>query len=144
MGLLKEFKDFAMRGNVIDMAVGIVLGASFKEIVTALVNNVIMPPLGYFTGKVDFAALAIDLPVPDGDPVKIGYGLFINAIISFIIMAFAIFMVIKAMNKASELSKPDEEETPAEPTTKNCDYCQSEISIKATRCPNCTSELATS
>lgn len=137
MSLLKEFKDFAMKGNVIDMAVGVVIGVAFKAIVDSLVKDIIMPPIGYLTGGIDFSAMALKL----NDEVSIGYGLFLNAVISFLIVAFAIFMVIKQVNRLTELTKPKKEEAAAEPTTKTCEFCQTEISIKATRCPNCTSQL---
>lgn len=137
MGMLKEFKDFAVKGNVIDMAVGVVIGVAFKAIVDSLVKDIIMPPIGYVTGGIDFSAMAIPL----NDKVSIGYGLFLNAIISFLIVAFTIFLVVKQINRLSELTLRKKEETPAEPTTKKCEFCQTEISIKATRCPNCTSQL---
>ncbi len=138
MSVLKEFKDFAMKGNVIDMAVGVVIGVAFKAIVDSLVKDIIMPPIGYLTGGIDFSAMALPL----NDKVSIGYGTFLNAVISFLIVAFAIFMVIKQVNRLSEITKPKKDETLAEPTTKKCEFCQTEISIKATRCPNCTSQLS--
>ncbi len=133
-----EFKKFAMRGNVIDMAVGIIIGAAFGKIVNSLVEDVLMPPIGLFLGKVDFSELKWALT---GD-VAIRYGAFINALISFIIVAFAVFLLIKAINTLQEkiVAKEEAAETAA-PTTKTCPYCFSEISIKATRCPHCTSEL---
>ena len=129
--MLKEFKEFALRGNVVDMAVGIVIGAAFGTIVKSLVADVIMPPIGLLLGGIDFSNLFIVLR--HGAEA----GAFINTVISFLIVAFAIFMVIKSMNKL----KRKEEEKPAEPTTKECPKCFSTISIKATRCPLCTSEL---
>ena len=138
MGMMKEFKDFAMRGNVIDMAVGVVIGGAFKTIVDSLVKDIIMPPIGFLTGGIDFSSMALKL----NDEVSISYGLFINAVISFLIVAFTIFMVIKQFNRVSAMVAPKEEEAPKEPTTKTCEYCQTEISIKATRCPNCTSQLS--
>jgi large conductance mechanosensitive channel len=149
--MLKEFREFAMRGNVVDMAVGIVIGAAFGTIVKSFVDDVLMPPIGMLTGGVDFSNLFAVVKV--GDPagpyaaladakaagaVTINYGVFINSVISFLIVAFAVFMVIKAMNSL----KRKEEAPPAEPTTKHCEFCQTEIPIKATRCPNCTSQLA--
>ncbi len=121
MKIIQEFKDFAMKGNVVDMAVGIVIGGAFGTVVKSLVDNVIMPPIGYLTGKVDFANLSFNLPVPDGEPVQIKYGLFFNAIISFAIVAFALFIVIKWMNTirraagAQAGSEADDEEVPRVP-----------------------------
>ena len=149
--MLKEFKEFAMRGNVVDMAVGIVIGAAFGTIVKSFVADVLMPPIGLLMGGVDFSNLFA--VVKAGDPagpyaaladaqaagaVTINYGMFINTVISFLIVAFAVFMVIKAMNSM----KRKEEEPAAEPTTKECEFCITEIPIKATRCPNCTSQLS--
>ena len=148
--MLKEFKEFAMRGNVVDMAVGIVIGAAFGTIVKSLVADVLMPPIGLLMGGVDFSNLFII--VKEGSvagpfetlanahaagAVTINYGVFINTIISFLIVAFAIFMVIKGMNSM----KKQEEEAPADPTEKDCPHCFTSIPIKATRCPHCTSEL---
>jgi large conductance mechanosensitive channel len=148
--MFKEFREFAMRGNVVDMAVGIIIGAAFGTIVTSLVNDVIMPPIGLLLGNVDFSNLFIVLrdgktPGPymtlanakAASAVTLNYGLFFNAIISFIIVAWAIFMLIKNMNRL----KKKEEAAPAVPTKKDCPYCLSSIPIKATRCPACTSEL---
>jgi len=139
MGMLKEFKEFAMRGNVVDMAVGIVIGAAFGKIVSSFVNDVIMPPIGLLLGNIDFSQLAITLKEKTAatEAVTINYGVFINTILDFIIVAFAIFMVIKQMNRF----KRKEEAQVAEPTTKDCPKCFTAIPIKATRCPNCTSEL---
>ena len=147
---MKEFKEFALRGNVIDMAVGIIIGAAFGAIVKSLVDNVIMPPIGLLMGGVDFANLFFLLKA--GSPagpyvsladaqaagaVTISYGLFINNIISFLIVAFVMFLLIRTVNRLQK----EEEQAPAEPTTKECPYCLSTIPIKATRCPHCTSEL---
>ena len=139
MGMLKEFKEFAMRGNVVDMAVGIIIGGAFGKIVTSLVKDVIMPPIGMLLGNVDFSQLSITLreKTAEAEAVTISYGLFINTVLDFIIVAFCIFMVIKAMNRMQR----KEEEAPKEPTTRDCPKCCSSIPIKATRCPNCTSEL---
>lgn len=148
--MLKEFKEFAMRGNVVDMAVGIIIGAAFGAIVTSLVADVIMPPIGLLLGNVDFSNLFVTLrdgavagpylsvaQAKAAGAVTLNYGLLINAIISFLIVAFAVFMLIRAINK---LKRP--EVTPAAaPTTKECVYCYSAIPIKAVRCPACTSEL---
>lgn len=147
----KEFKEFAMRGNVVDMAVGITVGAAFGLIAKSLVDNIIMPPIGLLLGKVDFSQLYILLkegttPGPyitmkdatAAGAVIMSYGAFLNTIISFIIIAFAIFLVVKGINKM----KKREEKIPAPaPTTKNCPYCLEKISIKASRCPYCTSQI---
>ena len=130
MGLLKEFKEFAVKGNAIDMAVGLVIGAGFGKIVTSLVSDIIMPPLGLLLGRMDFSGLAIKL----NDHAAIKYGAFINTIVDFAIVAFAIFLVIKQLNRLKAAP-------PAEPTMKPCPKCCSAIAIKATRCPQCTSEL---
>ncbi len=148
--MLKEFKEFAMRGNVIDMAVGIIIGAAFGTIVKSLVSDVIMPPIGLLLGNVDFSNLFIVLKhgaqagpfatlaeANAAGAVTLNYGVFINTIISFLIVSFAIFIVIKNMNKL----KRKEEAPAAAPTTKECPFCFSTIAIKAVRCPNCTSEL---
>ena len=139
MGMLKEFKEFAMRGNVVDMAVGIVIGAAFGKIVSSLVKDVIMPPIGLLLGDVDFAQLAITLKekTAAAEAVTINYGVFINTVLDFVIIAFAIFMVIKQINRF----KKKEEAPVAEPTTKECPQCFTVIPIKATRCPNCTPKL---
>lgn len=149
--MFKEFKEFAMRGNVVDMAVGIIIGAAFGTIVKSLVSDVIMPPIGLLLGNVDFTNLFVVLrqgaavgpyaslaDAQAAGAVSINYGVFVNTIISFIIVAFSVFLVIRSLNKM----KRQEEAPPAEPTTKECPYCMSTISIKATRCPNCTSQLA--
>ncbi len=133
-----EFKKFAMRGNVIDMAVGIIIGASFGKIVDSLVKDILMPPIGLLMGKVDFSDLKLNLTTGE-NPITINYGLFINALISFLIVAFAVFILIKGINKLQE--KMIKEEKSAEPKMKECPYCCSEIPIKAKRCPHCTSEL---
>lgn len=135
---INEFKKFAMRGNVIDMAVGIIIGAAFGKIVSSLVEDVIMPPIGLVLGKVDFSDLKLEL----AEKVSINYGNFINNVISFLIVAFAVFILIKAINTLQEKMLADEKkEEAAAPTTKKCPYCCTDIAIKATRCPNCTSEL---
>ena len=130
---LEEFKAFAMRGNVLDMAVGVVVGGAFTAIVTALVEDVINPVIGLFF-KADFSSVVIDL---GGSSIKIGE--FVNSIINFLIVAFVLFVVIKAINSLHK--NPAEPAAPAAPTTKVCPYCQSEINIKAVRCPHCTSKL---
>ena len=140
----KEFKEFAMRGNVMDMAVGIIIGAAFGKIITSFVSDVLMPPIGLLLGKVDFSNLFITLSsqsfatleeAKKAGVVTINYGLFLNTVIDFLIVAFVIFMMIRQINR---LKKQPE---PAVPTTKDCSHCFSVIPIKATRCPSCTSEL---
>jgi large conductance mechanosensitive channel len=143
--MIKEFKEFAMRGNVVDMAVGIIIGGAFGKIVSSLVTDVIMPPIGVLMGGVDFSKLAITVKAAGVDAagavvpaVVIGYGKFINVVIDFVIVAFCIFLLIKAMNALKKKEAP----APAPvPTTKDCPYCLSAIPIKATRCPHCTSEV---
>jgi large conductance mechanosensitive channel len=138
MGMLKEFKEFAMKGNVVDMAVGIIIGAAFGKIVTSLVNDVLMPPIGMVLGNVDFSGLAVTLrQKTDTVPaVTMRYGMFINTVIDFVIVAFAIFIVIKQMNR---LQRPG---APPAPTTKNCPRCEMSIPINATKCGHCTSDLS--
>lgn len=130
---LKEFKEFAMRGNVIDLAVGVIIGGAFQKIVTSLVKDVISPVIGLFA-KQNFDNLSVTFC-----GVTVNYGLFITEVINFIIMAFIIFLLVKGLNSLSKLRKTDEPEK--EPTTKKCPYCCSEIDIKATRCPHCTSVI---
>lgn len=139
MSMIKEFKEFAMRGNVLDMAIGIIIGASFGKIISSLVNDVIMPPIGLLMGKVDFSDLALTLmnKTAEAEAVTIKYGVFINTVIDFVIVAFAIFILIKQVNRF----KKKEEAPPSAPTTRDCPKCFSAIHISATRCPNCTSEL---
>lgn len=143
--MIKEFKEFIMRGNVLDLAVAVIIGAAFGSIVTSFVNDIIMPPIGLLLGNVDFSNLFINLSATPyqslaeaqnaGAPT-INYGLFLNTIINFLIIALAIFLMIKAANR---FQKP--KEAPEEPTTKDCPFCLSSIPIKATRCPHCTSQL---
>jgi large conductance mechanosensitive channel len=151
--MLEEFKKFALRGNVIDMAVGIIIGGAFGTIVKSMVNDVIMPPVGLLLGGVDFANFFAVLKeggeaagpynaltdAQAAGAVTVNYGLFINAVISFLIVAFCVFLLVKAMNKAQERMEGEKEEAP--PDTKDCPFCLSSIAIKATRCPNCTSEV---
>jgi large conductance mechanosensitive channel len=143
--MLKEFKEFAMRGNVLDMAVGIIIGAAFGKIVTSLVNDVIMPPIGLLLGKVDFSSLYLNLSgqqygslaeAQKAGAATLNYGIFLNTIINFIIVAFAVFLLIRQVNRFVK-----KQEAPAAPTTKDCPHCLSSIPIKATRCPHCTSQL---
>lgn len=145
--MIKEFKEFAIKGNVIDMAVGIIIGGAFGKIVTSFVNDVIMPLIGRLLGKVNFSDLFIDLSGQGyntlaeakaaGAPT-VNYGVFINTIIDFIIIAFVIFLVIRQINRLKRQPAPP---PPGPATTKECPFCLSVIPIKATRCPNCTSEL---
>ena len=147
--MLKEFREFAMRGNVVDMAVGIIIGGAFGTIVKSLVDDVIMPPIGLALGGVDFSNFFVVLK--DGNPagpyaalsaakdagaVAVRYGLFVNSIISFVIVAFALFLLVRGMNKLKK------QEAPLPPAIKECNFCYSAVPIKATRCPSCTSQLA--
>jgi len=143
--MLQEFRKFIMRGNVLDLAVGIIIGAAFTAIVNSLVNDVIMPPIGLLLGGVDFSQIKIVLQAAAGDKpeVAINIGLFINALISFLIIAFVVFLLIRGFNQMMERLQKKEEPPKADATTKDCPYCFSIINIKATRCPNCTSELKT-
>lgn len=133
----KEFKEFAMRGNVMDMAIGIIIGTAFGKIISSLVNDIIMPPIGFMLGKVDFSKLVITIheQTATSPAVVISYGTFINTIINFIIIAFSVFIIVNQMNKI----KPSK---PQEPINKDCPFCCSSIPIQAKRCPNCTSTLA--
>jgi len=145
--MLKEFRDFIVRGNVLDLAVAVIIGGAFGKIVTSFVNDILMPPIGLLLGGVDFSNLFLTL---DGktyeslDAAKtagaatVNYGVFLNTVIDFLIVAFVIFLVVRTANR---MKKPAPVTTPAEPTTKECPHCFSTISIKATRCPNCTSQL---
>jgi large conductance mechanosensitive channel len=137
MQVLKEFKEFAVRGNVVDMAVGIIIGSAFGKIVSSLVQDVIMPPIGLIMGNVDFSTLAIILRAKTeiAEAITLKYGVFINTILDFTIVAFAVFMLIKQINRLKK------EAPPAEPATKECPHCCSSIPAKAMRCPHCTSEL---
>lgn len=150
--MLSEFRRFIARGNVVDLAVGVVIGAAFGRIVTALVDGVIMPPFGLLLGRIDFSSLLVTLDPSKGVPISladakakgipvIAYGQFINEVLAFFIVAFAVFMLVKQVNRIkSGLYHHPDHGTP--PTTKECQFCASIISIKATRCPHCTSELA--
>jgi len=149
MGMIKEFKEFAMRGNVLDMAVGVILGVAFGKIINCLVHDVLMPPIGQLMGGVNFSDLFIVLDktkteftslakAREASVPLIAYGQFINTILEFLIVAFCVFVVIKLMNSMKRKQAPAP--APA-PTTKNCPYCCSAIAIRATRCPQCTSEV---
>ena len=142
MNMLKEFRDFVARGNVVDLAVGVIIGAAFGKIVTSLVNDVLMPPIGLLLGKVDFSNLFIDLSGTRHESLAlakaagaptINFGLFINTIIDFTIVAFVIFFVVQQMNRFVK--------RPVEPSKKDCPLCCSSIPLKAVKCPNCTSSL---
>jgi large conductance mechanosensitive channel len=149
-GFVKEFKEFIARGNVIDLAVGVVIGAAFNKIVTSFVEGVLMPPVGLLTGRVDFTNMFVVLDKSKGIPKTLAdaktlgvpvlsYGQFINDVISFLIVGFAIFLIVKRANRLWSDAPPETEE----PTTKTCPFCVSTIAVKATRCPECTSELQT-
>jgi len=143
--MLKEFREFALRGNVLDMAIGIIIGAGFGKIITSFVNDILMPPVGLLLGRVNFSSLFINLSGRDyaaleeakaaGAPI-ISYGVFLNTVLDFIIVAFAIFLVVRQINRL----RRQPEAAPA-PTTKECPYCLSTIALGAVRCPHCTSEL---
>lgn len=128
--MLKEFKDFAMRGNVMDLAIAVIIGGAFGKIIASLVNDILMPLIGLLLGGLDFSGLAFKV-----NEASINYGLFIQAVVDFLIVAFVIFLLVRTMNK---MKKPA---PAAEPTTKECPHCFSTIHIKATRCPNCTSQV---
>jgi len=148
--MFKEFKEFAMKGNVIDMAIGIIIGAAFGTIIKSLVDDVLMPPIGLLLGNVDFSNLFLTIKegkvaapyaslaaAKAAGAVTVNIGVFINTIISFLIVVFSVFLVIKNINRLKK------EPPPADPTTKDCPFCLSAIPIKATRCPQCTSDLKT-
>src|SRR2546423_8056694 len=148
MSVTREFRDFIARGNVIDLAVGVIIGAAFGKIVTTLVEGIVMPPIGLALGRIDFSSLFYVLDATKGVPVSladakakgipvIAYGQLINDIISFLIVALAVFLLVKQANRIK-----DRFEHPVPPVTKECQYCASTIPLKATRCPNCTSQLA--
>lgn len=132
---LKEFKEFAMKGNVMDLAVGIIIGAAFTAIVTSLVDDILSPVIGLLV-QVNFSDLVLSI-----GGVTLKYGSFIMAVINFLIVAFALFIIVKALNKASSLGRRKEAEAEEAPTTKECPYCKTEIHIDAQRCPHCTSQL---
>ena len=145
--MFKEFKAFAMRGNVLDLAVGVIIGAAFGKIVTSFVNDILMPPIGLAVGRVDFTNLFIDLSGQNHATIAdakaagaatINYGMFVNAVIDFVLVAFAIFLLIRQVNR---LTAPPPQPAPAV-TTKDCPFCLSSIPLKATRCSHCTSQLS--
>lgn len=146
--MLSEFKQFAIKGNMIDLAVGMIIGTSFNKIVSSLVNDMIMPLLGIFTGKIDFSQLYIALDgktyetlsaAEEAGAACFKYGSFLAGLLDFLIMAFIVFLFVRTINKLRDVNK--EPEAPKAPTTKICPFCKSEISLEATRCPHCTSEL---
>jgi large conductance mechanosensitive channel len=145
--MLKEFKAFAMRGNVLDMAVGIIIGAAFGKIITSFVNDILMPPIGLLLGRVDFSSLFINISgqtyatlaeAKKAGAATLNYGLFLNTVLDFLIVAFAIFLLIRQVNKLQRQPEP----APVEPTTKDCPYCLSAVPLKAIRCGHCTSQIA--
>lgn len=145
--MFKEFREFAMRGSMVDLAVGIIIGAAFGKIITSLVNDIIMPPIGLILGRVDFSNLFVDLSgnkyatlaeAKAAGAATINYGLFFNTVIDFIIVAFVIFFVIRQINRLKR------EEAPAPPDTKDCPFCFTVIPVKAVRCPHCTAEIPAS
>lgn len=143
----KEFKDFAMRGNVVDMAVGIIIGAAFGKIVSSVVTDIIMPPIGLLLGGVDFSSLYFNLSgqayptleaAKEAGAATLNYGVFLNAVINFVIVAFAVFLLVKGLN---QMKRKEQNIAPATPSTKECPFCLSNIPIKASRCAHCTSEV---
>ena len=147
MALLKEFKEFAAKGNVVDLAVAVIMGGAFGKIITSMVNDIIMPPIGLLLGRVDFSSLFINLSGQSfaslaegraaGAPT-INYGVFLNTVIDFVIVAFAIFLLVRSINRLTRQA----DGTPETPTTRECPFCLSSIPRRATRCPQCTSQLA--
>lgn len=142
--MLKEFKEFAMKGNVMDLAVGFILGAAFGKIVSSLVSDIIMPPIGLILGKVDFSSLFLNLSgksyaslaeAKAAGAATLNYGVFLNNVVDFLIVAFAVFLLVRIVNRWNKPAPA------AVPTTKDCPYCVSKIPVKATRCPNCTSQI---
>ena len=145
--MLKDFREFAVKGNVIDLAVGVIVGGAFGKIVTSIVNDMIMPVIGLLIGKVDFTNLFISLDgtkylslaaAKEAGAATLNYGVFINTVIEFLIISFSIFIVIRQLNKFNRKEAEEEQK----PSTKTCPYCYTEINLKATRCPNCTSEIS--
>lgn len=145
--MFKEFREFATKGNVLDMAVGIIIGAAFGRIVASLVSDVLMPPIGLLLGKVDFSALFIDLSgvgyatlaaAKDAKAPTINYGMFLNTIIEFVLVAFAVFLLVKQVNRFRRQAPAA---APAAPDTRECPFCTSQISTRASRCPQCTADL---
>ena len=150
MSFVREFREFAVKGNVVDLAVGVIIGAAFGKIVTTLVEGIIMPPIGLLLGQIDFSSLFYVLDLSKGVPASLGdakakgipviaYGQFVNDVIGFLVVAFAVFLMVKQVNRIK--SAFEEPTSPDAPTTKECPFCMSVISAKARRCPNCTSQL---
>ena len=140
-GFITEFKEFISRGNVMDLAVGVIIGGAFQSIVNSLVNDIVMPVISLITGGIDFSAWKIILSEGE-NAASVNYGNFITAVINFLLMALDIFCIVKFMNRIAEMTKkPEQPAEPAAPTTKICPYCKSEIAIEATRCPHCTSDV---
>ncbi len=137
MKIVKEFKEFIARGNVMDMAVGVIIGGAFTAIVNSMVNDILNPLLGLITGGVDFSSLAITIGEGE-NPAVFAYGAFLSAILNFLLVALVLFLIIKGINKLHFRKK---EAPPSAPTTKECPFCKSQIALGATRCPHCTSEL---
>lgn len=149
-GFISEFKTFIMRGNVIDLAVGVIIGGAFQKIVNSLANDIIMPVISLLTGGIDFSnwflvlgegEFATAAAAKEAGVATLNYGTFLSTALDFLIMAFVIFLIIKGINGVSEKLKKEKVEEPAAPTTKVCPYCKSEIDIAATKCPHCTSEV---
>ena len=145
--MFKEFKEFAMRGNVMDLAVGVIIGAAFGKIVNSLVNDVIMPPIGLLIGRVDFKELFVNLSgatystlaeAKAAGAATLNYGLFLNTIFEFAIVAFAIFLMVRSVNR---MTAPKAQPQPSQPTSKECSFCRMSVPLNATRCPHCTSQL---
>jgi large conductance mechanosensitive channel len=145
--MFKEFKEFAVRGNVLDLAIGVIIGAAFGKIVSSLVDDILMPPIGLILGKVDFANLFLNLSDKHYDSVAqakaagaptLNYGIFLNNVLSFLIVAFVVFLIVRAVNR---MRRGEEKPSAAPPVVKECPYCASSIPVKATRCPHCTSDL---
>lgn len=139
-GIAAEFKKFIMRGNVIDLAVGVIIGGAFQAIVNSLVNDIVMPLISLITGGLDFSTWVVTFGEGE-NAATLNYGNFIGAVINFLIMAVVIFLLVRTINKVSEKMTKKNEEAPAAPTTKVCPYCKSDIAVDATKCPNCTSEV---
>ena len=149
-GFISEFKTFIMRGNVIDLAVGVIIGGAFQKIVNSLVNDIVMPLISLLTGGIDFSnwflvlgegEFATAAAAKEAGVATLNYGTFLSTALDFLIMAFVIFLIIKGINSVTEKFKKEKTEEPAAPTTKVCPYCKSEIDIAATKCPHCTSEV---
>ena len=149
-GFMSEFKEFIMRGNVIDLAVGVIIGAAFQAIIKSLVDDLVMPIISLATGGIDFSNMFISLngekydtlaAAQEAGAAVFAYGNFINAVLNFLIMAFVIFVLVRTINKLRDKAAKKEEVVEAAPTTKKCPFCKSEIDIEATKCPNCTSDV---